>query len=548
MMNIIVLSIKNIIKTNFALSAIMLSVLFCQEYSNDSIDKKQKSLNEIDSEIISLEKKLKSEINNAAESEQKIQFINDNIKKERVNISEKRYEKEQKQKLLDNATLILDSLDLDLRNIKDSKSDVEKIINKLNISNKEIDYKIKVINDSIKIVNQKISNTSNDLDIVKQKTKRIVIETLAIKSPSEIEFMLESENWDMFIINSNLYESLIESQKNSFDELIKKYENISKQLIQDSLMKQDLYLDKNNLIGKLNDYKKQLKNFNTYKSKLDILIDEKKEFANLLKKEFEQIGLDLNDSKDKILSLEQDLEQLTKKNNSSIETQEKIKSQIAIKQKARESIRTEILKLIENAKKYDGLDFIKLKGQLPWPIDGKIITKFGKHTNPDTKVVINYDLIEIQPNMSKEEKIILLAKQINPSSPNKAIVKQFQNMTMNLKSGDRGYGVFGPQTTKKWKQYNKMQFLKEDDPVYAIYNGIVESINFVNPIVGVVIIINHGNDYFSVYNGNIEVSVMEGSEIKTSQKIGSIEKKNVLSFQLWKNNTPINPEKWFMKK
>ena len=547
-MNIIVLSIKNIIKTNFALSAIMLSVLFCQEYSNDSIDKKQKSLNEIDSEIISLENKLKSEINNAAESEQKIQFINDNIKKERVNISEKRYEKEQKQKLLDNATLILDSLDLDLRNIKDSKSDVEKIINKLNISNKEIDYKIKVINDSIKIVNQKISNTSNDLDIVKQKTKRIVIETLAIKSPSEIEFMLESENWDMFIINSNLYESLIESQKNSFDELIRKYENISKQLIQDSLMKQDLYLDKNNLIDKLNDYKKQLKNFNTYKSKLDILIDEKKEFANLLKKEFEQIGLDLNDSKDKILSLEQDLEQLTKKNNSSIETQEKIKSQIAIKQKARESIRTEILKLIENAKKYDGLDFIKLKGQLPWPIDGKIITKFGKHTNPDTKVVINYDLIEIQPNMSKEEKIILLAKQINPSSPNKAIVKQFQNMTMNLKSGDRGYGVFGPQTTKKWKQYNKMQLLKEDEPVYAIYNGIVESINFVNPIVGVVIIINHGNDYFSVYNGNIEVSVMEGSEIKTSQKIGSIEKKNVLSFQLWKNNTPINPEKWFMKK
>jgi len=70
----------------------------------------------------------------------------------------------------------------------------------------------------------------------------------------------------------------------------------------------------------------------------------------------------------------------------------------------------------------------------------------------------------------------------------------------------------------------------------------------VNPIVGVVIIINHGNDYFSVYNGNIEVSVMEGSEIKTSQKIGSIEKKNILSFQLWKNNTPINPEKWFMKK
>ena len=139
--------------------------------------------------------------------------------------------------------------------------------------------------------------------------------------------MLESENWDMFIINSNLYKSLIEGQKNSFDELIKKYENISKQLVQDSLIKEDLFIDKNNLNGKLNDYKKQLKNFNTYKEKLDILINEKKQFVNLLTKEYQQIGLDLNDSKDKILSLEQDLEQLTK-NNSSIETQEKIKSQI----------------------------------------------------------------------------------------------------------------------------------------------------------------------------------------------------------------------------
>ena len=72
--------------------------------------------------------------------------------------------------------------------------------------------------------------------------------------------MLESENWDMFIINSNLYKSLIEGQKNSFDELIKKYENISKQLVQDSLIKEDLFIDKNNLNGKLNDYKKQLKN------------------------------------------------------------------------------------------------------------------------------------------------------------------------------------------------------------------------------------------------------------------------------------------------
>ena len=60
---------------------------------------------------------------------------------------------------------------------------------------------------------------------------------------------------------------------------------------------------------------------------------------------------------------------------------------------------------------------------------------------------------------------------------------------MNLKNGDRGYGVFGPQTTKMWKKYNKMSLGASEQPIFSIYDGVVESINFINPIVGVVIII-----------------------------------------------------------
>ena len=52
----------------------------------------------------------------------------------------------------------------------------------------------------------------------------------------------------------------------------------------------------------------------------------------------------------------------------------------------------------------------------------------------------------------------------------------------------------------------------------------------------------------AIYNGNIEVSVMKGAQVKPGQEIGSIKKQNILSFQLWKNNTPINPEKWLIKK
>lgn len=548
MMNKIVLFIKNIFKNSFIILTIINSVLLTQLYAENSIDSKQKSLDEIDSEIISLEKKLKTEINSSESTEKKINDISNQLENERIKISNNRYEKEEKEELLNSANFILDSLGQDLKKVEANKSDVKKVIDKLNVKKKEIDYTIKVLNDSINKVNKKILEKSKQLNKIKKDTKKLVIETISTEPPSEVEFILESENWDIFILNSSLYEFIIEKQKTAFNELVNDYESTKQIMVKDSLSKEKFYTDKKILDSQLSDYNVQLTNFIGYQKKLEKIIDEKKYFVNNLKAEYEDIGLILDESKIKIVELEKDLNQLSQKTISSIEEQEKIKSQILTKQKARKSIRKEILKLIESSKKLDGLEIQKLKGKLPWPLDGKVITKFGKRTNPETKVTIEYDLIEIQPKMSKDEKIMYIAKQINPKNPNKSIVKKFQSISMNLKNGDRGYGVFGPQTTKMWKKYNKMEFDKKEQSIYAIYEGVVESINFINPIVGVVIIIRHDNDYFSVYNGNIEVSVMKGSTVKTSQKIGSIKKQNILSFQLWKNNTPINPESWLSKK
>ena len=548
MMNKIVLFIKNIIKTSFVLCYIILSISLNQVYAQNNIDTKQKSLDEIDSEIISLEQKLKKEMNSSESSEQEINTIKAQLEKERIKISDSRYKKEEKEKLLNRVTFILDSLNEDLSKVENNKSDVEKLIDQLNANQKTINYKIKVINDSIGVINKKMIKTSGELDVIKEKTKLLIIETLSLRPPSEVEFILESENWDMFIVNSNLYQLLIENQKSTFDDLTNQYEKINQIRIKDSLNKENLFLDSNSLNSQLIDYNKQLNNFINYKQKLDDLIEEKTALTNDLKNEYINIGLVLDSAKTKILDLEKDLNQLNKKNIISIEQQEKIKSQILIKQQARLSIRNEILKLIENSKIFEGLEIKKLKGKLPWPLDGKVITKFGKRTNPETKVTIDYDLIEIQPIMSKEEQIIYLSKQIDPNNPNKSVVKKFQKISMNLKNGDRGYGVFGPQTTKMWKKYNKMSLSASEQPIFSIYDGVVESVNFINPIVGVVIIIRHDNDYFSVYNGNIEVLVMKGSKVKTNQKIGTIKKQNILSFQLWKNNNPINPENWFIKK
>ena len=169
MMNKIVLFTKNIIKTNFVLFYIIISISLDFVYADNYINTKQKSLDEIDSEIISLEKKLRTEINSIESSEQKINVIKAKLETERIKISNNRYKKEEKEKLLNEATFILDSLNEDLGQVENNKADVENLINKLNINKKTIDYKIEVINDSINVINQKMIKTSDELDVIKKK-------------------------------------------------------------------------------------------------------------------------------------------------------------------------------------------------------------------------------------------------------------------------------------------------------------------------------------------------------------------------------------------
>ncbi|MFL2988181.1 MAG: murein hydrolase activator EnvC family protein [Candidatus Neomarinimicrobiota bacterium] len=547
-MNQTELYIKNIIKIKNLFLILLLGVLYTQDYTNDRIDKKQKSLNNIDSEINSLEKKLTNEIESLQSSEQKIREIENTLKIERVNLSNSRYEKETKELTIKKANFILDSLNTSLIIVLDNKKTVTSILNGINQEKKVIDYKIKVLNDSITKVNQSLDKTLNELEKVKYLTKILIKETLSVDAPSEIEFILESDTWDAFIINSTIYNLLIHNQKNSFENLILKYDKLNLEFNKDSINKIKLIKQELTQNSKLIDYTEQLNNFNNYLTKLDLLMKEKEEFINKLFLEYEKIGIEFTQSKSQIISLEEELNLISNKTSESLLEQEKIKSQISLKKESRKIIKNEIIKLNQKTQIFEGQPIKKVKGNLRWPMNGNVVTKFGKHTNIDTKVTIDYDLIEIQPILSKDEKIIYLAKKINPNNPNRSLVKKFQSMSMNLKNGDRGFGVFGPQTTKIWKKYSKLKINSELEPIYAIHEGMIESINFVNPIVGVVIIIRHDNNYFSVYNGNIEVSVMKGTKVKSGQKIGAIKKKNILSFQFWENNTPINPEKWLIKK
>lgn len=420
MMSQIELYIRNIIKIKLSLLLISsIGIMCAQEYTSDHIDQKQETLNNIDSEINSLEKKLNLEVQNIENSEEIIQEIQEKLNLERINISNNRYDKEKQKKIIDEANIILDSLNNGLLVILDNKKSVSKILDEINQNKKVINYKLVVLDDSISVINKSMNNKLDQLDEVKKTTKDLVKETIALNSPSNIEFMLESDTWDVFVVNSTLYQLLITNQEQKFQTLNTQYEKINLDYQTDSLIKINLKLEQEVWDKKKNEYTQQLNNFTSYQNKLDKMMADKKKVIEKLVSEYEKFGAQLNQAKSKVVALELELNTINQKNKLALEEQEKIKSQLLIKKESRKTIRNEILKLIENSQKFKGIKIKKLKGKLPWPINGKIITKFGKHTNPDTKVIINYDLIEIQPNMTEEEIIILLAKQINPNNPNK---------------------------------------------------------------------------------------------------------------------------------
>lgn len=90
----------------------------------------------------------------------------------------------------------------------------------------------------------------------------------------------------------------------------------------------------------------------------------------------------------------------------------------------------------------------------------------------------------------------------------------------------------------------------ENQSVKAVYDGIVASVAFV-PGMNNVVLIKHG-DYFTLYARLKSVNVKKGEVISASQSIGEVftdsDGVTELQFQVWKNNTTLNPSNWLQKR
>lgn len=186
-------------------------------------------------------------------------------------------------------------------------------------------------------------------------------------------------------------------------------------------------------------------------------------------------------------------------------------NQLKTKQKQVEALNREIEKIIaqymeetrrqEEASKSSGkaqpavtdyklaAEFEANKGRLPWPADGPVLEKFGRHSHPVYT----------------------------------SIVMPFNNgISIGLAKGS---------------------------VVKAVFDGEVKSV-IVMPGYNKCVLVQHGN-YFSFYCKLGQVSVKAGDKVSTGSVIGTVDTidgQTMLHFQIWKEKNPQNPEIWLRQK
>lgn len=168
----------------------------------------------------------------------------------------------------------------------------------------------------------------------------------------------------------------------------------------------------------------------------------------------------------------------------------KYQKELSKKKSEMEALNRELKKAVsvKSSKPVDyklAAEFESNKGKLPWPVDGAVVDSYGQHYHPVYK----------------------------------SLKLPFNN------------GV--------------TLAVAKDAKVRAVFDGVVKQV-IVMPGYNQCVLVQHGN-YFTFYCKLKSVSVKAGSKVSTSQVLGTVDTiggETQFHFQLWKDRTPQDPEKW----
>jgi septal ring factor EnvC (AmiA/AmiB activator) len=317
----------------------------------------------------------------------------------------------------------------------------------------ELEKEKEITRDLILETEKNLQYQEDELDNLRERYRKRAVYAYTRGRPSHLEKMLSTVSWRQSVYRKEYLKTISTVEKN----IRKKINSLLINIGQDKL-NLEAGLRKNISLNK--EKSKQKKNLKRSKS------TSKKELASL--------------SKNKV-----QLSEYLKEKDSGLKELEKLRTSI-LEDKARFE-REERIRRQQEALK--SKQFSQLKGQLPWPIDGKVVTKFGRQYNPKLKTTTEYPGVDIQG--------------------------------------------------------------KTDMPVQTVLNGIVATITYLRGY-GTTVIIDHGGGFYTVYSQLKSLKTHVNSEVRSGDVIAHLAESNsengaVLHFEIWGDGQKLNPEKWLAK-
>lgn len=359
------------------------------------------------------------------------------------------------------------------KSIKDTEEQISRLKNSINSGNKEVEKlktQSKKTKDIIELTRKNIKNSNALINAYDKKislyNKQLVnLENAIIRnnqSINEIKKSYEMRSISLYKNRNNDLSNYIFNSK-SFSQMIYrlKYFNIISDINQKSVDKikttQKFNKQKTYEISGLLDKVEESKNFK--ETEISSLNQKKKYQEKLLK----QLKNEENEVKAEIATQLKQIDAL-----------EKLRKQIiADKEKYNEQQLASLKRIDKDIRNY--------KGKLDWPVQGKVIKKFGPQWNPRLNTTLDNPGIDISSRATL--------------------------------------------------------------PVKSVFDGYVSTITFIAGY-GTTVIIDHNNSYYTVFTHLENLLISENMNVKEGQNIGYVSNDNIIHFEIWGNNQKLNPEKW----
>lgn len=299
-----------------------------------------------------------------------------------------------------------------------------------------------------------ILKNENELESLRARYKKRVVNSYRKGRLTDLEKVFSSTTWRQAIYRTQYLKIISDIEK----KLTNKIERL---LIQISQQKLELEAVLRNNLKLVRDKQQQISSYR------DMRIDREKEL-NRIRNDKKALSNYIEEKEAGVIQLESIIKKV-------LEDKARFERELRIR-KQQEALKTK--------------SFKALKGQLPWPAEGRIIAKFGRQWNSKLKTTTENPGIDIK--------------------------------------GQPG------------------------SPIRTVLGGVVTTITYIRGY-GTTIIVDHGGGFYTVYSHVTNIQTVVDGQVQNGDIIaymgdsGSINGSK-LHFEIWGKGQKLDPEKWLIKK